>query len=94
MENIFEKFLGKCWFIYRRPEMAGIILRQICEDARAYMRRVISYECALVDLCQRELSRSKSMPNLEHPVKGNLKTNWCEKYFMDLEPKLVPIRSW
>ena len=56
MENIFKKFLGKCWFIYRRPEIA----QQICED----MRRVVSSECALMDMCPRELTRSKSMPNI------------------------------
>jgi len=53
MENIFEKFLGKCWFIYRRPEIAQVILKQICED----MRRVVSSECALVDMCPRGLPR-------------------------------------
>ena len=61
MENIFKKFLGKCWVIYRRPEMARLILKQICED----MRRVISSECSLVDMIPKKLMRSKSMPNLK-----------------------------
>lgn len=65
MENIFKKFFGKCWMIYRRPEMARLILEQICEDTRTYMRRVISCECALVDMVPKELKRSKSLHNLE-----------------------------
>jgi hypothetical protein len=56
MENIFKKFLGKCWIIYRRPAIAQLI----CED----MMRVVSSECALADMCPRELTRSKSMPNI------------------------------
>jgi hypothetical protein len=64
MERAFKKFIGKCWIIYRRPEIAKIILRQICEDTKTYMRRVISCECALVDMCPKEPSRSKSMPIL------------------------------
>ena len=63
MERVFKKFLGKCWFAYRRPEIAKLICRQICEDTKTYMRRVISCECALMDMiCARKLTRSKSMP--------------------------------
>jgi hypothetical protein len=61
MENIFRKFLGKCWVIYQRPEMARLILEQICED----MRRVISSECSLVDMVPKGMKRSKSLPNLK-----------------------------
>jgi hypothetical protein len=65
MERVFKKFLGKCWFIYRRPEIAKLIFRQFCADTKTYMRRVISCECALMDMvCPREMTRSKSMPNL------------------------------
>jgi hypothetical protein len=67
MENIFRTFLGKYWIIYRRSEMAILILKQICEDTRSYMRRVISSECALMDLNVPRtggLRRSKSVPNL------------------------------
>lgn len=68
MENIFKKFLGKCWVIYQRPEMARLILKQICEDTRTYMRRVTSCECALIDLESRSsgMRRSKSLPNISH----------------------------
>ena len=67
MENIFKKFLGKCWVIYRRPEMARLILKQICEDTKTYMRRVISSECALMDLDtkSKDVRRSMSSPNLK-----------------------------
>jgi hypothetical protein len=67
MENIFKKFLCKCWIIYRRPEIAKLIMKQICEDTRTYMRRVISCECALMDLGARPtgIRRSLSSPNLE-----------------------------
>jgi hypothetical protein len=64
MENIFKKFLTKCWIIYSRPENARLILEQICEDTRTYMRRVISCECALVDMVPKELKRSKSLPTI------------------------------
>ena len=64
MERVFKKFLGKCWFIYRRPEIARLIFRQICDDTKTYMRRVISCECALMDMRPKELTRSKSMPIL------------------------------
>ena len=67
MENIFKKFLGKCWLIYKRPEIAQLILNQICEDTRTYMRRVVSCECALMDLVAkpRGLHRSMSSPILD-----------------------------
>ena len=64
MERVFKKFLGKWWFAYRRPEIARLIFRQICEDARMYLRRVMSSECSLMDLEHRRLTRSKSMPCL------------------------------
>jgi hypothetical protein len=73
MENIFKKFLGKCWIIYRRPEMARLILKQICEDTRGYMRRVISSECALVDKVPPDvrLRRSHSTPNFRPKFKSH-----------------------
>ena len=58
------KFLGKWWFAYRRPEIARLIFKQICEDTRIYLKRVMSSECALMDMCPKELTRSKSMPCL------------------------------
>lgn len=63
MENIFKKFLGKCWVIYRRPEIAQLILKLICED----MRRVVSSECALMDLDDKTkgVRRSMSSPDLK-----------------------------
>ena len=64
MENIFKKFLTKCWIIYSRQENAQLILKQICEDTRTYMRRVISCECALVDMVPKEMKRSKSFPTI------------------------------
>ena len=67
MERAFKKFLGKCWIIYRRPEMVRLILKQICEDTRTYLRRVVSSECALMDLDvkTRGVRRSHSTPNLK-----------------------------
>lgn len=67
MENIFKKFLCKCWIIYQRPEMARLILKQICEDTRTYMRRVVSCECALMDMDTKTkgVRRSMSSPNLK-----------------------------
>ena len=67
MENIFKKFFNKVWVIYNRPEIALLILKQICEDAKTHMRRVMSSECALMDLDpkSKDLTRSKSTPNLK-----------------------------
>lgn len=67
MENIFKKFLGKCWVIYQRPEIALLLFRQICEDTRTYMRRVMSSECALMDLDDKTkgVRRSMSSPDLK-----------------------------
>ena len=64
MERALKKFFGKCWIIYRRPEMARLILEQICEDTRTYLRRVVSSECSLVDMVTKELKRSKSLPTI------------------------------
>ena len=63
MENISEKLLGKCWFIYRRPAIAQLILEQIRDDTR----RVVSSECALMDLVpvKNTMRRSQSTPNLK-----------------------------
>jgi hypothetical protein len=74
MENIFKKLLGKCWIIYRRPEMARLILKQICDDTRTYMRRVISSECALVDKVPSDvrLRRSHSTPNIRTKLKSHV----------------------
>ena len=67
MENIFKKFLGKCWVIYQRPEIARLLFRQICEDTRTYLRRVMSSECALMDLDDKTkgVRRSMSSPDLK-----------------------------
>ena len=64
MEKVFTKLLGKCWIIYRGRDLAQYILRQICTDAKAYLRRVVSVECALMDLDEHKIVRSKSTPNL------------------------------
>ena len=64
--------------------MARLILEQICEDTRTYMRRVISCECALVDMVPKELTRSKSLPNLEQ--------NSSPPRFPQFRTELVPIR--
>lgn len=64
MEKIFTKLLGKYWIIYRGREVAQEILKQICTDAKAYLRRVMSAECSLMDLDEPKMVRSKSTPNL------------------------------
>ena len=64
MEKVFKKFLGKWWFIYRGRDIAQQIYAHIFTDARAYLRRVVSCECALIDLETKKLTRSKSMPSL------------------------------
>lgn len=63
MEKVFTKLLGKCWIIYRGRDLAQYILRQICTDAKAYLRRVVTSECALMDLDEHKIVRSKSTPN-------------------------------
>jgi hypothetical protein len=70
MERVFKKFIGKCWIIYRRPEIAKLIMRQICDDTKTYMRRVISCECSLMDLDCRPtgLHRSQSLPNIRPKI--------------------------
>ena len=70
MENIFKKFLGKRWFSYRSPEIARLILKQICEDTKTYMRRVVSYECSFMDLYPPStgLRRSMSTPNFKTKI--------------------------
>ena len=66
MEKIFTRLLGKYWIVYRGRDLAQYILRQICTDAKAYLRRVVSVECALMDLkTHRVLRRSKSTPNFK-----------------------------
>ena len=63
MEKIFTKLLGKYWIIYRGRDLAQYLLNQIRIDARAYLRRVVSVECALMDLkAPKVLRRSKSTP--------------------------------
>ena len=66
MERAFKKFFGQCWFIYRRPEIAQLIFRQICEDTKTYLRRVVSCECELMTLYpeKKMMRRSQSSPNL------------------------------
>ena len=67
MENIFKKFFGKLWVAYHRPDIMRLILKQICEDTKTYMRRVVSCECELMDLVVRPkgVRRSQSSPNLK-----------------------------
>ena len=77
MEKVFTKLLGKCWIIHRGRDLAQHILKQICTDARVYLRRVVSVECALMDLkVPKVIHRSKSTPNFRtekevthHPTK-------------------------
>jgi hypothetical protein len=64
MEKVFTKLLGKCWIIYRGRDLAQHILRQICIDARAHLRWVVSAECALMDLDEPKMVKSKSTSNL------------------------------
>jgi hypothetical protein len=64
MEKVFTKLLGKWWVIYRGRDVAQEILKQVYTDAKAYLRRVVSVECALMDLETKKLTRSKSMPSM------------------------------
>jgi hypothetical protein len=66
MDHVFHKLLNKMWWIRDGPEITLLILKQICEDARTYMRRVVSCECALMDLTAttKYVRRSQSTPNL------------------------------
>ena len=95
MENIFKKFFGKCWIIYRRPEMARLILEQICEDTRTYMRRVVSSECALIDLESRPtgIRRTQSLPTIQNQNQflsghGNFKTKQVTQVLYEFQNKI------
>jgi hypothetical protein len=66
MEKVFTKLLGKYWIVYRGRDLAQYILRQICTDAKAYLRRVMSAECALMHMDPKleGIRRVKSEPKI------------------------------